>query len=114
MAMPLDYCFLSLTLVSLNLLVVVATFIELVAVVEWFGLPETEERTVAKAAMAIVPAEIVELGLGLAGDPSVVVARNFDRTDLELKRQWTSWFSLAGFLLRFFVSGKASVLWPLS
>jgi hypothetical protein len=31
--------------------VVVATFHELVAVAQWFGFPETEERTVAKAVM---------------------------------------------------------------
>jgi hypothetical protein len=84
------------------LLVVVATLLELVVAVEWFGLPETKERTVAKAAMTIVLAEITELGLGLAEDPSAVVARNSDGTGLALWRQWTSWFFLAGSLLHSF------------
>jgi hypothetical protein len=102
MAIPSGYYFLSLTLVSLNLLVVVATFLELVAAVEWFGLSETKERIVAKAAMTTVPAEIAELGLGLVEDPSAVVARNSDGSGLALWRQWTSWFSLAGSLLHSF------------
>jgi hypothetical protein len=103
MAIPSDYYFLSSTMVSLNLVVVVvATFLELVAAVEWFGLPETEERTIAKAAMTTVPTEIAELGLGLAEDPSAVVARNSDGTGLALWRQWTSWFSLAVSLLHSF------------
>jgi hypothetical protein len=65
---------------------VVATFLESVAFAEWFELLETERRTVVKVAMMIVPSRIVELGLGLVGDPSVVFARNFDRTGLALWR----------------------------
>jgi hypothetical protein len=57
---------------------VVAIFLELVVVADWFGLPKTEARTAVKAA---------ELGLGLAGDPLFVAARSFDRIDLALQRQ---------------------------
>jgi hypothetical protein len=47
----------------------VAAFFELVKVAEWFELPETEDRTVAKVAKMIVPVDIVESELGLAEDP---------------------------------------------
>jgi hypothetical protein len=58
--------------------VVVALFLELVAVAVagWFELLETEGRTVAKAAMLVVPAGIAELVLELLEDPSAEVARN--------------------------------------
>jgi hypothetical protein len=85
--MPSDYCFANLTLALLNWLEVVAIFLELVVVAEWFGLLETEGRTTAKAAMMFVLGETAELGSGLAEDPLVVVARCFDGIDLALRWQ---------------------------
>jgi hypothetical protein len=83
-------------------LVVVATFPELVTAAELFGLPGTEERTVAKAAMTTVPVGVAKLGSSLAKDPSATAARSSDETGLALWRQRTSWFSLAEFLLHSF------------
>jgi hypothetical protein len=90
----------------------VATFLELVVVFELFRLPKTEERTVAKAAVMTVPVEIAELGSGLAEDPLVVAARSFDGNCLALRRQWTSWFSLAElfFFLRQILWGSSPQL----
>jgi hypothetical protein len=76
--MLLDYCHANLTLALPNWLEVLAIFLELVVVADWFGLPKTEARTAVKAA---------ELGLGLAGDPLFVAARSFDGIDLALQRQ---------------------------
>jgi hypothetical protein len=56
------YGFLNLSLVLMNYLVVVAIFLELVVVAEWFELPH------AKAAKMIVPVEIAESGLDLVED----------------------------------------------
>jgi hypothetical protein len=47
----------------------VAIFPEFVVVVEWSGLPEIEDRTVAKAAKMIVFVAIAESGLSLVEDP---------------------------------------------
>jgi hypothetical protein len=57
------------TLALTNYLVAVTTFLQLVVVAEWFGLPEIGDRTIAKDVRMTVPAEIAELGLGLVEDP---------------------------------------------
>jgi hypothetical protein len=89
---------------------VVEKFLELVATAEWFGLRETKERTVEKAAMTTVRVEIAELGSGLDEDPSAVAARSFDRTRFALEAMDIMVFScwiLTTFVL---VCGQSSVL----
>jgi hypothetical protein len=49
----------------MSYLVAAEILLELVVVAEWFGLPETKDRTIVKAAKMIVPVEIAESGLGL-------------------------------------------------
>jgi hypothetical protein len=56
-----DYGFLNSTLVLMNYLVVAATFLELVVVVEWLELPETEGKIAEKAARMTVPIETAAL-----------------------------------------------------
>ena len=83
----------------MNCRVVVATFLELVVVAEWLESPETEDRTVGKAARTTAPAETTELRLDSVEDPRVVVARSLDGIGSASWRQCSSWFSLVGFLL---------------
>jgi hypothetical protein len=56
-----DYGFLNSTLVLMNYLVVAATFLELVVVVEWLELPEIEGKIPEKAARMAVPIETAAL-----------------------------------------------------
>jgi hypothetical protein len=56
-----DYGFLNSTLVLMNYLVVAATFLELVVVVEWLELPEIEGKIPEKAARMTVPIETAAL-----------------------------------------------------
>jgi hypothetical protein len=48
------------TLALMSYLVAAEILLELVVVTEWFGLLETKDRTIVKAAKMIVPIEIVE------------------------------------------------------
>jgi hypothetical protein len=57
------------TLALMSYLVAAEILLELVVVTEWFGLLETKDRTIVKAAKMIVPVKIVESGLGLVEDP---------------------------------------------
>jgi hypothetical protein len=66
---------------------VATIFLELVAAVEWFELPEAEDRTAEKAAKMAVNVGIIALWLDFVEDPRIVVARSLSEIGSALWRR---------------------------